>query len=267
MTTGLNRTMKKAPPTKVTDRRESIAQIVNEQGYAGIEFLAAQHNVSAQTIRRDILALSKSNRVTRHHGGAGSVSSLVNLSYDVRRISMLAEKRSLARAVAAMMRPSQSLFISGGSTMEIVAKALANVSTLCVITNNIHAAVHLYSQKEIELMMPGGRVRHHNGGLVGQAAIDFVSKFQPDFLIMGIGAITLEGLLLDYDYEEAMLMNRMMKNARKVILVTDGSKFEKSAIAQVGHLSEISCLVTDKAPPAQVLELMSRHNVSLVIPE
>ena len=251
--------------SKVAHRREGIAKLVNRQGYASIEALADTYGVSTQTIRRDILALSQNNLVTRHHGGAGSVSSLVNLSYDVRRISMLDEKRGLAQAVAAMIRPGNSLFISGGSTMEIVAKEISGLSNLCVITNNIHAAIHLYSQREIELLMPCGRVRHHNGGLVGQTAIEFISNFQTDYLLMGIGAISSEGLLLDYDYEEAMLMNRMMKNAREVILVSDGTKFGKSAIAQVGHLRDLTCLVTDRKPPGKISELLSSHNVSLTI--
>jgi DeoR/GlpR family transcriptional regulator of sugar metabolism len=253
--------------SKVAARRQGIAELVNRQGYASIDYLADEYNVSTQTIRRDILGLSKEKLVTRHHGGAGSASTLVNLSYDVRRISMLEEKRALAAAAVEMIRPSQSLFISGGSTMEIVAKELSCMTNLCVITNNIHAAFHLYSKREIELLMPCGRVRHHNGGIIGPAAIEFVDNFQVDFLLMGIGAITPEGLLLDYDYEEAMLMSRMMQNARDVILVTDITKFEKSALAQVGHLHEVSYLVTDQKPSAEACEMMTEHNVSLVIPE
>jgi DeoR/GlpR family transcriptional regulator of sugar metabolism len=258
--------MKKDVNVKVTDRREGIVKLINEQGYAGIDSLAEHYQVSTQTIRRDILVLSKNNMVKRHHGGAGSVSSLVNLSYDIRRISKLDKKRKLAKAVANLIRPGHSLFISCGSTMEIVAKELSDLSTLCIITNNIHAAFHLHANREIELLMPGGRVRHHNGGLVGPATIEFISKFQPDYLLTGIGAISPEGELFDFNYEEAMLMNRMMENAREIILVTDSSKFEKTAIAKVGNLRNISCLVTDRKPPEKICDLMTNHNVSLIIP-
>jgi DeoR family glycerol-3-phosphate regulon repressor len=165
-----------------------------------------------------------------------------------------------------MIRTNKSMFISGGSTMEIVAQEISRLSTICVITNNIHAAFHLYSKKEIDLLMPCGRVRHHNGGIVGTAAIDFIGNFQADYMLMGIGAISPDGLLLDYDYDEAMIMKRMMEKAREVILVTDGSKFEQNAIAQVGNLSDVSCLVTDRKPSANICQLMAEHNVSLVIP-
>jgi DeoR/GlpR family transcriptional regulator of sugar metabolism len=259
--------MKKDTRSKVVGRRLEIANLVNAQGYASIEYLSNKYRVSTQTIRRDILALSKDSLVTRLHGGAGSVSTLVNISYDARRISMLEEKQRIAAAAVTLIRPSQSIFMTGGSTMEIVAKELSAFSTLCIITNNIHAAMHLYSKNDIELLMPCGRVRHHNGCIIGPATIEFISNFQTDFLIMGIGAISAEGLLLDYDYEEAMLMDRMMKNARQVILVTDTSKFEKSATAQVGHLRDVSYLVTNKKPPPLFCELVAEHNVSLIIPD
>ena len=238
--------------------------MVNAQGYASIEFLADKYRVSTQTIRRDIQALSEENLVTRLHGGAGSVSSLINVSYDARRISMLEEKELIAAAAATLIRSSQSIFMTGGSTMEIVAK---QIPTLCIITNNIHAAIHLYSKKDIELLMPCGRVRNHNGCIIGPATMEFIANFQTDFLLMGIGAISPEGLLLDYDYEEAMLMAKMMKNAREVILVTDSTKFEKSATAQVGHLRDVSYLVTDRQPPAPARDLIDEHNVALIVPE
>ena len=258
--------MKKDTRAKVIGRREEIANLVNAQGYAGIEFLADKYGVSTQTIRRDIQALSDDNLVTRLHGGAGSVSSLVNVSYDARRISMLEEKQLLAAAAATLIKSSHSLFMTGGSTMEILAMELSNISTLCIITNNIHAARHLYSKKDIELLMPCGRVRHHNGCIVGPATMEFIANFQTDFLMMGIGGISSEGLLLDYDYEEAKLMDKMMKNSRETILVTDHTKFEKNATAQVGHLRDISYLVTDRKPPTHFCELIAEHNVKLIVP-
>lgn len=252
---------------KVTERRDGIAKLVNQQGYASIEQLSELYGVSTQTIRRDILALSEENLVIRHHGGAGAASSMVNVSYNVRRISMLDEKRNLARAAATLIRPtSQSMFISGGSTMEILAQEIAGLTTLCVITNNIHAAFHLYSKRDIDLIMPSGRVRHHNGGIIGPSAIEFIKNFHVDFLFMGIGAVSSDGTLLDYDFDEAMLMKQMMANARKVVLVTDGSKFDKSATAQVGHLSEVSVLVTDRKPPQTIQRLLQTHDVSLMLP-
>jgi DeoR/GlpR family transcriptional regulator of sugar metabolism len=258
--------MKTEGAVKVTERRDAIAKLVNQQGYASIEQLSEVHGVSTQTIRRDILALSLENLVIRHHGGAGAASSMVNISYNVHRISMLDEKRRLARAAAKLIRPSQSVFLTGGSTMETLAQEIAQFTTLCVITNNIHAAFHLYSKPEIDLLMPCGRVRHHNGGIVGPAAIEFVGNFQADFMFMGIGAVSRDGLLLEYDFDEALLMNRMMANARNRVMVTDSSKFERNALAQVGTLADLTHLVTDREPPARIRRMLTEHKVALVIP-
>lgn len=259
--------MKENGTSKVDERRDAIAKLVNQQGYASLEQLAELHEVSTQTIRRDIQALSDANRVIRHHGGAGSASSVVNVSYNVRRISLLDEKRKLAQTATKLIRPGHSMFMTGGSTMEIVAQEIAQMSTLCVITNNIHAAFHLYSNKEIDLIMPAGRVRHHNGGIIGPSAMEFVTNFQADYMLMSIGAVSEDGFLLDYDFEEAMLMRQMMSKAREVILVTDNSKFGHSAIAQVGHLRDVACLVTDKEPPEKIHQILAEHNIRLIIPE
>lgn len=259
--------MKESGSAKVQDRREAISRLVNQHGYASIEFLAEQCGVSTQTIRRDIQALSKENLLTRHHGGASPASSVVNTSYDVRRISLISEKRTLAREVIKQLRPSRSLFLTAGSTMEIVARELTTQATMCVITNNLHAAMHLYREEEIELLMPSGRVRTRNGGIVGPSAIEFVANFRTDYMVMGVGAISPEGLLLEYDYNEAMLMKKMMQNANEVILVMDSTKFERTATVQVGNLADVDILITDKEPPQQMMDIINAGNVRVVIPE
>lgn len=252
---------------KVQVRRELIYKLINEQGFASIEFLAEECGVSTQTIRRDIQALCDDNMITRHHGGASPTSSLLNTSYEVRRISLLPEKRKLAAEAVRQLTPGSMLFLSAGSTMEMVAHELTALSCIRVLTNNLHAAIHLYREEEIDLLMPGGQVRMSNGGLVGPSAIEFVSNFRADFMIMGIGAVSPDGLLLEYDYNEGMLMRSMMQNANKVVLVTDSTKFKRHATVRAGHISDVDILVTDKEPPVPIGEICRSSNVSVVIPQ
>lgn len=251
---------------KVQSRRELISKLVNEQGFASLEFLAEKCGVSTQTIRRDLQALCDDNMITRHHGGASPNSSLLNTSYDVRRISLLPEKRELAAEAVRQIAPNRMLFLSAGSTMEVVAQELKKLSSICVLTNNLHAAIHLYREENIDLFMSCGQVRKSNGGIVGTNSIDFVSNFRVDYMIMGIGAISPDGLLLEYDYNEGLLMRRMMQNANKVILVTDSTKYERNATVKVAHLSDVDILVTDQEPPVAIADICSSNNVRVVIP-
>lgn len=251
---------------KVQSRRELIVKLTNEQGFASLEYLAEKCGVSTQTIRRDLQALYKDNLVTRHHGGASPNSSLLNTSYDVRRISLLPEKRKLAAEAVRQLSPNRMLFLSAGSTMEVVSQELKNMSSMCVLTNNLHAAMHLYREENIDLFMCCGHVRKSNGGIVGTNSIDLVSNFRTDYMLMGIGAISPDGFLLEYNYDEGMLMRRMMQNANCVILVTDSTKYGRNATVKVAHLSDVDILVTDKKPPVPIVDICQSNNVQIAIP-
>jgi DeoR/GlpR family transcriptional regulator of sugar metabolism len=57
-------------------------------------------DVSTQTVRRDIRKLSEQGLITRHHGGAGRASSVVNTAFEQREVSLTEEKKAIAEAVA-----------------------------------------------------------------------------------------------------------------------------------------------------------------------
>lgn len=257
----------KTESPKIRERRDVIAKLVNQFGYASNEFLADYFKVSTQTIRRDIQALSRENLVMRHHGGAGPASSVVNTSYDVRRVSQAEDKRRMAKAVSELLRGYQSFFINPGTTMEIVARELIGLDKICVITNSIHVAHMLHHQENIEVQVPCGLIRSKNGAIVGPSALEFLAYFHVDFLLMSTGCITPEGVLLDFDFNEAMLVKRMMRNARKVVLVADHTKFGRKATVKTGHVSEVDYFVTDRMPPSAIAEILRGGNVKSIVVE
>ena len=69
-----------------------------------------------------------------------------------------------------------------------------------VITNNINVATILRAYPQIEVVIAGGVVRRADGGIVGEAAVDFIRQFKVDFAVIGVSAIDEDGALLDFDY-------------------------------------------------------------------
>ena len=235
---------------KGDERREQIFELVRRRGFVVIEALARQFGVSSQTIRRDINALCNSHLLVRHHGGAGLAPGIVNTDYAARRISQISEKEAIAEAIADFIPDGASLFMTIGTTMEIIARALSRRAGLRVITNNLPAASVLHPQADIEVSVPGGTVRSHNGGIVGAPAIQFLEQFRVDFAIMSTGAVEDDGTFLDFYADEVTVARAMMNNARCVLLAVDSSKFSRRAPVRQGHLSEVSALFTDTIPAA-----------------
>lgn len=102
-------------------RHDQLVHLIAERGYMNIEELAQLLDVSTQTVRRDIRKLSEQGLITRHHGGAGRVSSVMNTAFEQRELSLTAEKRAIAEAVADYLPERCTVFITIGTTVEAVA--------------------------------------------------------------------------------------------------------------------------------------------------
>jgi DeoR family transcriptional regulator, glycerol-3-phosphate regulon repressor len=167
---------------------------------------------------------------------------------------------------AARLIPNNcSLFVNIGTTTEEVARALVHHEGLLVITNNIHVAMILMPCPKIDVIVAGGMLRRTDGGIVGEAAVDFITQFKVDHAVIGASAIDHDGAMLDFDYREVRVAKAIMKNARNVMLVADAMKFTRTAPVRIGHLSDVDIFVTDRTPPEPVVAFCKDNGVKLEI--
>ena len=117
----------------------------------------------------------------------------------------------------------------------------------------------------IDVIVAGGMLRRSDGGIVGEAAVDFISQFKVDHAVIGASAIDDDGAMLDFDYREVRAAKAIMSNARNVILVADAMKFTRSAPVRIGHLSDVDIFVTDRPPPETIADLCRHSGVQLEI--
>lgn len=78
-------------------RHDQLLMLIAERGYMNIDELANLLDVSTQTVRQDIRKLSEQGLITRHHGGAGRASSVVNTAFEQREVSQTEEKKRLPK--------------------------------------------------------------------------------------------------------------------------------------------------------------------------
>src|SRR5690606_3387754 len=127
---------------QLTRRQNEILDALAQRGYVGIEEMVATFNVTPQTLRRDLQLLSDRGLLRRHHGGASANISTANVEYGKRHVEMEAEKAAIGRAAAELVKPGTSLFLTPGTTIDALAKAIAvrRPSGLRVVTNSTFAA-------------------------------------------------------------------------------------------------------------------------------
>jgi DeoR family transcriptional regulator, glycerol-3-phosphate regulon repressor len=248
----------------LTPRHAAILDLAKEHGRVLVEELADHFHVTPQTIRKDLNDLCDQRLLSRIHGGAVLPSGIENMEYEARRKIASDEKDAIGRAAASLIPDNASLFINIGTTTEAVSRALLDRSGLMVITNNINVANKMRVHKECEVVIAGGVVRGSDGGIVGEAAVDFIRQFKVDYAVIGTSALDEDGALLDYDFREVKVAQAIIANARHVILAADATKFERSAPVRIAHLSQITTFVTDRCNSASVRKICSENDVRLV---
>lgn len=248
---------------KQTQRHNAIVELVRQQSYVSTEELVEHFAVSPQTIRRDLNDLAEQNKIHRHHGGAALPSSSVNAEYTDRKVMWSDQKARIAARVASQIPDGSTLFIDIGTTPEAVAHALLDHRDLRIVTNNLNVATLLTPKEDFRILLAGGEVRSRDGGIMGEATLDFISQFRLDYGILGISGIDMDGSLLEFDYHEARIKRAIIDNSRIVMLVTDHSKFGRNAMVNLGNMSLIDYMFTDQKPPESVMALIAKHEVQL----
>jgi DeoR family glycerol-3-phosphate regulon repressor len=245
-------------------RQAKIVELARQQSEVSVDYLVEAFAVTPQTIRKDLNVLCERGALKRTHGGAMHPSGVENVEYEARRQIAPAEKRAIGKAAAALIPDNASLFINIGTTTEAVSQALADHRGLMVITNNINVANHLRVMPGTEVVIAGGVVRPADGGIVGEAAVDFIRQFKVDFAIIGVSAIDPDGALLDFDYREVKVAQAIIANARHVILVSDATKFTRTAPVRIGHLSQAHSFITDHCPLDSIRQVCADAGVRLI---
>ena len=249
---------------EVEERQAEIVELARNNGRVTVDALAARFQVTSQTIRKDLNDICRDGRLKRVHGGAIYPSGVENMQYEARRQIAAGEKDAIGRAAARLIPNNASLFINIGTTTEAVSRALLDHSGLMIITNNINVANRMRIYPHFEVAIAGGIVRSSDGGVVGEAAVDFIKQFKVDFAVIGASAIDEDGALLDFDYREVKVAQAIIANARHVILVSDSTKFERTAPVRIAHLSQVDSFITDRCPLGSIRRICADSDVALI---
>jgi len=251
---------------KAIKRHQEIIELVQTHGFVSTDDLVDRFNVSPQTIRRDLNELADANKLRRNHGGATISTSSENSAYHTRQVSQQREKERIANALAEHIPDGATLFIDIGTTPEAVARALMiKHQNLRIVTNNINVATILMAKPEFKVILAGGEVRSKDGGVTGEATLDFISQFRLDFGILGISGIDFDGSLLDFDYHEVRVKRAIIENSRCVYLGVDHSKFGRNAMVKLGTISDVDLILTDEAPPKNIATFAKEHDVNIQV--
>lgn len=238
----------------LNDRQEQIIELLRSDGRVDVESLTNKFGVTSQTVRRDLAELCGRGLATRTHGGARRTVSTSSVSYEQRRLHKMDEKQKIGRLAASLIPNNCSVILNIGTTTEQVARSLAEHEGLMVVSNNINVIQILRNSKLRDLVIVGGGVRQSDGAIVGDEAVEFISRYKMDYALIGASSIDADGVVLDFDGREVAVARTILRNARTRILVADRSKFDRNAPVRICDLGDLDYVVLDSVPPPEFIE-------------
>ena len=241
-------------------RQTEILEIARQEGRVIVESLAERFQVTLQTIRRDLTDLADAGLIDRVHGGAVARTGVNNIGYEERRRMNEVAKAAIGRACAQAIPNNSSIILNIGTTTEAVARELLKHTNLTVVTNNINVANILLANESCEIMVAGGALRRSDGGLVGDFTSEFIQQFKVDYAIIGVSALDRDGDLLDFDATEVRVSRAIIRQARKVFLVTDSSKLGRLAPVRLCSLADVDMVFTELPLPDELMGKCAEWN-------
>lgn len=238
---------------KHTPRQIRILRKVQQQGTVRMRDLAEEMSVSLETIRRDLRPLVEGGGLVKLHGAV----SLNEAPFERRLRERTQEKQAIARHVATQIADGDSVMMDTGTTTSVLARELLSKRGLTIVTNSSDVARTLATVNGNRVYMAGGELHGDNGAAFGPSAIAFVSSFRVRHAIISIAAVDAEGGLMDQHLAEAEFARKVLDCGGRRLVITDHSKFNRSALVRVAAFDEIDLLVTDRSPPAEIAERLA----------
>lgn len=246
------------------ERRHEIVMLTERNGKVSVTELSEQFAVSTVTIRYDLNELNKRGLIVRSRGGAIASNRLTQeLSIKEKQKDNYRSKKLLAIEVAGLIKNGESIIIDSGTTTEEVAHCLSTKEDLVVMTNGLNVANELARNSNCDVYMTGGKLRHKSMSFHDSHAEDRIDNFNFNKVILGVDSIDINTGLSTHFEPEAKLNRVMCNSAEKIIVVTDSSKFGRSALHSILPLHNIDVLITDNGIPEEFIKLLTEKNVEL----
>jgi DeoR/GlpR family transcriptional regulator of sugar metabolism len=253
------------------ERRQLILEMVRANGAVSLRELARVVQTSEVTVRRDVRALEAEGLLDRRHGGAVLPGGFTREpGYPQKTHLAAAEKSAVADLAASLVQEGDAVVVGAGTTTQELARRLARVPGLTVVTNSLLVAQALAHANRVEVVMTGGTLRGSNYALVGSGAEQSLQGLRVARAFISGSGLTAERGLSTTNMLAASVDRALVQAAGEVIVLADHTKLGTDTMFQTVPTDAITHLVTDEHATgddrtARELEALADRGVQVTV--
>ncbi len=248
----------------VEARHSEILRLLDAGRCVKVSDLSRRLGVSGETIRRDLERLEREGAVRRIHGGAVRVlGRAVEVPFTSRRTRQIDQKRRIARLARTLVSNGDTILIDASTSTLELAKSLPPME-VTVVTNSLQAVMEL-GGLGVDVIATGGTLRHPSLSMVGPVALRTLEERHADTVFFSCRGLTLGEGVTDASDVEADMKHRMIRAARRAVLLADGSKLGRVGFCSICPVGDLFAVVTDREAPAETLEELRAAGVRVLV--
>jgi DeoR family fructose operon transcriptional repressor len=248
-------------------RRNQILQMLVDSGSVKNSELIKIFDVTAETIRKDLLSLESMGVVEKEHGGAKISPSYLEAPINLRSQLRREQKNAIAQQAIDLLPNGVVIFIDSGSTALCFAEKLVQKENITVITNSLAVANTIAGiNNSNEVYIACGFVKKNAFTLNGPYTIDSINHFKPAFAFMATNGIQYHDGPTCKDYRDIEIKKAIINNCEKTVLLCDSNKFHQGAVLQYAQWDDVDYFITDSNSSKNDLNRIGKDTKIIIAP-
>jgi len=247
------------------ERQNKITELINDRGRITVEELAAEFNISVITIRRDLKELEDKSLVKRTHGGAikNPISS-EEILYEDQMKFKIEEKKRIAKFAVSFLESGDSIILESCTTNTYFSNFIPKNNKFIIFTNSPIILSNLRnSSSNIDIFCSGGLLKKSSYCLTGYDTTNFFNHIFADKAFISIGGLNKENIITIASRDELEVKKSIIKSSKKIIGLSDSSKFNSTLLYEVGSIDILDILVTDKAINIHLFNKLTKMGIQV----
>ena len=251
-----------------SSRRAVIRELLTEKPFISLRELEEQFpEVSSMTLRRDIEYFEKQGDAIKVRGGARSmkfITTSMEDSFHHRLGENMSAKEKIARRAIELIETGRSLFLDSGTTVLKLAAMLPD-ERHTITTTGPNIALELIKKQQPIVNLVGGMINRDNISISGNQALRFLADINIDIAFIVPSGLSLKDGFTSGNYPECELKRMVVEKARRVVILMDTSKLDRSLPFTFCDLASVHTIVADDYLPDDITAAAKAAGVEIIV--
>lgn len=248
------------------ERRNAILAKLSIEGKVVVSDLAAEYEVTEETIRRDLDKLDREGFARKTYGGAVKNESFnIDLPFQVRKQSNVESKQKIAAVIGSMIKDGDYIMLDSSTTALYVIKNILDRKKITLITNSVEILIELCNKPDWTIISTGGTLKEGSLSLLGYQAERMVESYHVDIAVCSCKGIDISAGVTDSNERDSQIKKAFFASAKRKILMVDSSKFNKTSFVKICDIKDVDVIATNEEPGENWKNIIEQQGVELVV--